>query len=239
MIVWRSFGASVIGPGHFNVGKRNQDAWAAFHRAWGDGIAVSDGLGSKPFSDLGSRAACRAAERAVQMACGLSRIDLEEISTMITRDWISIFAPLAARDFSATCLLAFRIGDGQIHMGMLGDGLAAMVKADGGVASLSDDKLEGFSNITAALSPRTTPKDWRWLSMPEDDCLSIVLCTDGVADDLIDESGFIKGFYDSHRGLSSSTASRSAHQMLEMWPTPNHVDDKTIACLLHDEVLDE
>ena len=62
------------------------------------------------------------------------------------------------------------MNDGVVRMGMLGDGLAAAVKADGSVASLSDDKSEGFSNITAALSPHVTAKDWRWLSMPEDDC---------------------------------------------------------------------
>ena len=54
MIAWRSFGASVIGPGHAASRLPNQDAWLAFHHIRADGIVVSDGLGSKPLSDFGS-----------------------------------------------------------------------------------------------------------------------------------------------------------------------------------------
>jgi hypothetical protein len=131
------------------------------------------------------------------------------------------------------------MNDGVVFMGMLGDGLVAAVRGDGSIASLSDDKSEGFSNITAALSPDVTAKDWRWLSMPEEDCQSIVLCTDGVADDLSDPTGFVKEFCDAHRGLSSVSAARRTREALEKWPTPKHTDDKTIACLFREEVADE
>jgi serine/threonine protein phosphatase PrpC len=122
---------------------------------------------------------------------------------------------------------------------MLGDGLLAAVRADGTVAPLSDDKSDGFSNMTAALSPDVTAEDWRWLSMPEDECQSIVLCTDGVSDDLSDPTGFVKAFCESHRDLASVSASRRAREALEKWPTPKHSDDKTIACLFREEVADE
>ena len=239
MIVWRSFGASVIGLGHVAAGTSNQDAWASFHRVWGDGIVVSDGLGSKPFSDFGSRAACLAVARAVHDYSGNPNVDRAMLADRIKSKWISFLAPLAPRDCAATCLFAFRMNDGVIRMGMLGDGLAAVVKADGSVASLSDDKSEGFSNITAALSPDVTAKDWLWLSIPEEDCQSIVLCTDGVADDLFDVTGFIKEFCGAHWGLSSVSAARRIREALEKWPTLKHTDDKTIACLFREEVADE
>jgi serine/threonine protein phosphatase PrpC len=239
MIVWRSFGASVIGPGHVAAGMPNQDAWAFFHRIWGDGIVVSDGLGSKLLSDFGSRAACLAVARAVHGCSGKPNMDRAVLSDQIKCKWLSLLAPLSPRDCAATCLFAFRMNDGVIRMGMLGDGLAAALKADGSVATLSDNKSEGFSNITAALSTDVTEKDWRWLSIPEDDCQSIVLCTDGVADDLSDATGFIKEFCDAHRGLSSVSAARRAREALEKWPTPRHTDDKTIACLFREEVADE
>ncbi len=239
MIVWRSFGASVIGPGHVTTGMPNQDAWAPFHHIWGDGIVVSDGLGSKLFSDFGSRAACLAVARAVHNCSGKPNVERSVLSDRIKSKWISLLAPLTPRDCAATCLFAFRLNDGLVHMGMLGDGLLAAVRGEGTVASLSDDKSEGFSNMTAALSPDVTAEDWRWLSMPEKDCQSIVLCTDGVSDDLSDATGFVKAFCEAHRCLSSVSAARRARQVLEKWPTPKHSDDKTIACLFREEVSDE
>jgi len=239
MTVWKSFGASVIGPSHIATGKPNQDAWAAFHYTWGDGIIVSDGLGSKPFSDFGSEAACLAVTCAVHHCYGKTGIGHAFLSDRIKRKWLSLIAPLESRDCAATCLFAFRMDDGVFRMGMLGDGLAAAVKTNGSVVSLSDDKTEGFSNITAALSSNVTERDWRWLSIPEDDCKSIVLCTDGVADDLKDTDGFVKEFASAHRDLSSVSAARRTREVLGNWPTPKHSDDKTIACIFREEVAGE
>ena len=231
MTVWKSFGASVIGPGHVASGKPNQDAWAAFHRVWGDGIAVSDGLGSKQFSNFGSHAACLAVACAVHTCHSKAETGDALLSDLIRDNWLSRIAPLESRDCAATCLFAFHMNDGVVRMGLLGDGLVAAVKTDGSVVSLSDDKTEGFSNITAALSPNVTEKDWQWLSIPESDCSSIILCTDGVADDLADVNGFVKELSDAHRSLSSMAASRRTREILVNWPTPKHSDDKTIVCL--------
>lgn len=239
MTVWKSFGASVMGPGHLAAGKPNQDAWAAFHHIWCDGIVVSDGVGSKPFADFGSHAACLAVANAIRACHGKTKIGRVFLAERIKKNWESIIAPLEPRDCAATCLFAFRMDDGVVRMGMLGDGLVAVLKADGSVVSLSDDKTESFSNITAALSPNVTDKDWRWLSIPEDDCKSIVLCTDGVADDLKDTDGFVREFVSAHCELSSVSAARRVHKLLENWATPKHSDDKTIACLFMKEVADE
>lgn len=236
---WNSFGASVVGPGHIATGKPNQDAWLAFHYDWGDGIVVSDGLGSKPFSDFGSHAACLAVARTIHDCRGKAPNDYVFISDKIKNKWLSLICPLDPCDCASTCLFAFRINDGMVYMGMLGDGLAAALKKDGSVVTLSEDKSEGFSNITAALSVHLAEKDWRWLSIPEGECKSIILCTDGVADDLADVNGFVKEFFDAHRNLSAVSAARCAREMLENWPTPKHTDDKTIACLFHDEVANE
>lgn len=239
MNVWKSFGASVIGPGHVATGKPNQDAWVSFHRAWGDGIVVSDGLGSKQFSDFGSKAACRAVACAVYAYRGDIGIENARLAQRIKSNWLSLVAPLEARECSATCLFAYRIHDGMVRFGMLGDGLVAVVKTDGSIVSLSDDKTESFSNFTAALSPSVAQENWQWLSIPEYECRSIVLCTDGVADDLVDTESFVREFVGAHRELSSMSGARCIREMLENWPTPKHTDDKTIACLFSQEEDDE
>lgn len=239
MKVWKSFGASTVGPGHIAAGVPNQDAWLAFHHLWGDGIVVSDGLGSKTLSDFGSRAACLAVARTAHACRSKSVVDQAVLCDRIKSKWLSLTMPLDARDCAATCVFAFRINDGSIRIGMLGDGLAAVVKPDGAVLTLSDDKSQGFSNITAALSANTTLKDWRLLSLPEADCHAIVLCTDGVADDLSDVNGFVREFASAHCRLSSVSAARRVREALANWPTPKHSDDKTIACLFREEVADE
>ena len=244
MTLWKSFGASVRGPAHIATGTPNQDAWASFHHVWGDGIVVSDGVGSKPFSNYGSNAACMAVGCAA-MAC---RIKADIFHDELSRDflferiadhWLSIISPLDPRDCSATCLFAFRIGDGLIHLGVLGDGLVATVKSDASVLSLWEDKSRGFSNITNALTPIVSPKEWRYLSLPEEECIAVLLCTDGVADDLDNVDGFVSNFIEAHCSISGMSANRRTREMLEKWPTPKHSDDKTIACLYREDITDE
>ena len=239
MTVWKSFGASVRGPGHEATGTPNQDAWMSFHQAWGDGIAVSDGLGSKPFSNFGSHAACLAVANTVHTCHSKPEIRNAQLSDLIRDDWLSRIAPLESHDCATTCLFAFLTNDGMVRMGLLGDGLVAVVRMDGSVTALYDDKAQGFSNITVALSLNVTEKDWQWSAIPESDIRSIVLCTDGVADDLADVNGFVAEFSDAHRSLSPVTAAHRVRETLKNWPTPKHSDDKTIACLLREEVADE
>lgn len=121
---------------------------------------------------------------------------------------------------------------------MLGDGLLAVIKGDGSVISCSEIKINGFSNITTALSPNISSKDWQYFSLPEEECLAVLLCTDGVADDLDDMEGFVRGFFDGYRSLAALSASRNVREMLEKWPTPKHSDDKTLACLCREEFAD-
>ena len=81
--------------------------------------------------------------------------------------------------------------------------------------------------MTNALTPATSEDQWSLLEVPESECEAVVLCTDGVSDDLEDIDGFMAGFVSAHRGLAQATASRQARQMLEEWPVPKHSDDKT------------
>lgn len=239
MTVWRSFGASVVGPGHIESGLPNQDAWAAFHHDWGDVIVVSDGLGSKPYSDFGSRAACLAVALTMRTHASESKIDCVKASDDIRTKWISLLAPLDPRDCAATCLFAFRRQDEPLLIGMLGDGLIAAVNRDGSIKTHTEDKNDGFSNVTSALSTEVRPNAWRWLTAAQAECQAILLCSDGVADDLSDSAGFVSGFYEAHRTLAAVSASRQIRYMLHNWPTPKHSDDKTIACLHQEEQENE
>ena len=237
---WRSFGASVIGPSHVATMKPNQDAWLRFHHTWGDGIVVSDGLGSKPLSNIGSEFACQsviiAARRIAHDKTDGKQLNL---ATEIVTQWLHLISPLDPSDTAATCLFAIRLGDGVVRIGILGDGCAVAVKKDGDLLILAEDKSKSFSNVTVALSAETKDKFWTLREIPESECEAVVLCTDGVSDDIEDLEGFINGLVTSHQGFSCLTASRRLFKMIEGWPVPKHSDDKTIACLFQHEVSND
>lgn len=241
-IDWRSFGASVIGPGHITTGKPNQDAWLSFHHLWGDGVVVSDGLGSKPHSDWGSVAACRAVETAaLELLRGASgnRSVPTNLLTRIRDEWLVAIEPLDPRDCAATCVFAIADRADTVNLGLLGDGAVAAVLRDGAVKVLTDDKTEGFSNMTSALSPSVGSESWQIATVSAADCLAVMLCTDGVSDDLEDLEGFARALSNSVASLSSSTSSRHIREMLEGWPVPKHSDDKTLACLAREVPADD
>lgn len=231
----------MIGPGHIATGKPNQDAWASFHHPWGEGVVVSDGLGSKPHSDWGSAAACRAVEIAVS---SLSQSTLYESTqaTLLARirdEWLKAIEPLSPRDSAATCVFAVADPSGRIHLGILGDGAVVAVLDDGSVTALTEDKTGGFSNMTSALSPSVGAESWQVATIPVAECLAVVLCTDGVSDDLEDLEGFARGFAKTYAGVASVTASRRIRDMLSNWPVPKHSDDKTLVCFVREVPSDD
>ena len=227
---WTAFGASVIGPGHIAAGLPNQDAWAAFRGPVLEGLVVADGLGSKPQAGVGSRAACQAVERACRAANDIDGLDA--LLDGIRDEWLDLLGEVSPDDASTTCLFACLTGDGEFHLGALGDGCAAVARTDGTVVTLMDDKSDSFSNQTASLSPDTSAADWRRLEMSAAGVHAIVLLTDGVADDVEDIDGFVGGLVGALAPLPGEVAARELSDILTAWPVPKHSDDKTIACLI-------
>ena len=118
-----------------------------------------------------------------------------------------------------------------IWIALLGDGCAAAVMRDGSVELLRDGKEDIFSNMTQSLTERTEASDWTIVGVDESECKAVLLCTDGIADDLIDIEGFASNLVEDFCNLPVTTAASEAMSMLLDWPTPKHSDDKTLACL--------
>ena len=246
MLRWLSFGASEIGPAHIRTKKPNQDSWASFHHANCDVVVVSDGIGSKEYSEFGSSMACRAVDQAVcstMLSQGELALDRPANSTaffdLVHEAWVNGISPLSPNDASATCLFVVRENDENIWLGMLGDGLIAAVLNDGSVKTLHDSKNDSFSNITDSLAEQTPISSWKTMLIPVKDCRAVVLCTDGISDDLIDPEGFVRDYVEAFCDLPTVVATSSSADMLVDWPTPKHSDDKTIACLFRREYPDD
>ena len=104
---------------------------------------------------------------------------------------------------------------------------------------LQDGKEDSFSNMTQSLSESTEASDWKIVGVDEGRCKAVLLCTDGIADDLIDIEGFVRSLVDDYCNLPAATASSEVMSMLLDWPTPKHGDDKTLECLFVREYEDE
>jgi serine/threonine protein phosphatase PrpC len=117
---------------------------------------------------------------------------------------------------------------------MLGDGLCSVLLEDNEVKILLDDKSDKFSNITNAISANTKFSDWKILEFSENDFKSVLLCTDGISDDLNNDiEKFALDFFNDYC-IKSKNKTDSVNEILESlltWKVPKHSDDKTIACL--------
>jgi len=232
---WNSWGASVIGPLHVKAGIPNQDSWMARRYKWGNVVVVSDGLGSKAHSDHGSKAVCLAVFEAAKSYQNTPDANIVDILRLIHANWLVKIAPYSSTDCSATCLLAIQI-EGMITLGRLGDGMiAALGETDEHHLVLSDNKQDSFSNYTNSLQQEFKPDQWEVATIESAACNAIVLCTDGISDDLLPEKqmDFMKEFVGEYAGIPYRKVVPAIKKILNEWPVPGHSDDKTIACLFN------
>lgn len=233
---WFSWGVSVRGPAHIRASIPNQDYWVARNFVWGNVVAISDGLGSKPLSHHGSREACNAVITSAKEYSKNPNGSLKDILRLIQANWLFSIGPHSADECSATCLFVIRC-QSTLLLGRLGDGMIAAIDAHKNEhLLLADDKADSFSNITVCLSSRFRFADWEIIQLPADSFKAIVLCTDGIADDLIPDrmKAFALDIYDSYKNKNKRSISLYTRRWMRNWPVKGHSDDKTIACLFRE-----
>ena len=159
--------------------------------------------------------------------------NIVDILRLIHANWLVKIAPYSSSDCSATCLFAIQI-EGIITLGRLGDGMiAALGETEENHLILSDNKQDSFSNYTNSLQQEFKPDQWETATIESAACNAVVLCTDGISDDLLPEKQmiFAQELYSTYADLESEERKRDLKRWLNEWPVPGHSDDKTIACL--------
>ena len=225
-------GASAQGPQHRQERKPNQDAW--LRRLGRDSalVVVCDGMGSRKYSATGSRAACRAVADAVRLWAKSRDAPPDLLLRLVHALW-NIRVHLTGRDECATtCLFAAVTKDGRLVLAQLGDGLI-MLKTPQGTTTLESPN-DRFGNTTTGLGVAKDIREWRVHIEPEISGETVImLATDGVADDLLPEkrSSFINFLVAQYGALPAMERSRELAKALREWPTPRHLDDKTVAVL--------
>lgn len=230
----RATGASVRGPGHVLNHQPNQDSLGIWGHKGGWLAVVADGLGSRPLSHIGSRAACLSARRVIRS--GFSFGEPKSLMGAIYRDWLASIT-VAPSSAGTTFLIALTDKNGRTVLSQLGDGLV-LYRSRGSFGILTP-KREGFADQTNGLGFSRSWKDWQsstvTLSAPGDGAM---LMTDGISDDLYQKD--LEKFFQKMQKEFSRRSSRLAKQwmttQLECWPTPGHSDDKTIAMIWLDSI---
>jgi Protein phosphatase 2C len=222
------FGATLRGPAHAADGLPNQDAWAHGRAGTLRVIVASDGMGSRPFARDGARAACSAVVEAVRQWRRYPDAPVDILLGLIHLLWRARIAPRAPEDCACTCLFAAMAPDGSGVAGQLGDGLV-LVRDSAGLQLLASRGSGQFVNETAALGITNRIAAWTSLALQRGP-RSVVLCTDGVADDLLPKrlGDFTDWLVHELCPLSPHERWRRLMSALRDWPTPRHLDDKTI-----------
>ena len=232
----RIFGASVQGPGHIRRGVPNQDSFLFRRCRRGIILAVSDGVGSRELSHLGSRAACQAAaEAGEKFLAGQGRDpDPRCLEEMIHALWCLNLSPEDPDRCCATLLFAL-VTRKCVVLGRQGDGMIC-ARIRGEDLLITEDKEDSFSNVTWCLRKKFTPDQMAMTAIPlsdPGDLEHLLLATDGVADDVPDskKASFAASFAGEYSRLPAKKRTRSIRKMLKEWPVPHHSDDKTVLCL--------
>ncbi len=229
-----SFGASIRGPLHLQQGITNQDAWLRAEGSFGSLIVVCDGLGSRPDALLGSRSACLAVREACVRWTRVTGAPVYYLVHLIEVLWRLRIYPCAPPDAATTCLLALALPTGEMVVGGIGDGLVAIRTGDLPVSTIIGDRADSFSNETCALGVSPGMKAWHLTKLPFSHQQRLaVLASDGVADDLNPEKldDFCDWLIFSFEELHPVQRWHRLVAELRAWPTPRHLDDKTIAVL--------
>lgn len=223
-------GLSIKGSYH----SKNQDSYACQKIDDSYIVAVSDGLGSKKSSELGSAALCRS-------ACDIVSEYRDEISDMnvvvfirlVYERWIYRLKGEKISDCYATMLILLVLPKRIVAI-RLGDGFVAFW-TDNGIEVLLDQKEDHFVNETDCLTEVFMEDKIQYSEVAYSEFHGGILCSDGVGIGNMTEKevrDFTMNFIEEYRSYSESDLIKDVEGWLEDW---TGTDDKTLAFVLAEE----
>ncbi len=211
----------------------NADAWMRAKGAFGDLIVVSDGVGSCPHARHGAKCACEAVVQSVKKWSKLSGGTPTELITQIEPTWQRLVLPFPPGASKATCLFALKRPDGNLLIGGLGDGMAVIKRGGEDTEWIHGQRGDNFSNNTRALGQNLQVSNWTLQDFRVTGEAIVLLATDGISDDLIPDrvDDFVIWLLEEFGAMPPLKRWHSLRRELREWPTPHHIDDKTLVIL--------
>lgn len=253
---WKQCGTRAQGKDHINAGVVCQDNVAALEKNGVHAIALSDGGGSRKYSEVGSAcstvAACRLlAEKFDEYYDRLDRIDaaeeeeaaklllslrLEILDVILEALRAEVTAEKTLRDFGCTLQFA-AVKDGRYLLGHVGDGVIAGLTQRGlarRVQVLSHPENGGAPNVTFFVTDHDA-KDHLRLSHGECRQLEgILMMSDGPEEVLYSTEGMhanTQKLFDNFRGVSRSEYEKALSAFLTRSVAKHSYDDLSLNLL--------
>lgn len=233
-----SWGASCIGPAHIKNNIPNQDSWSIEHVSEVPCTiyVVADGLGSYTNSHIGSGAVAESVKRAVLGQEGMDELgvigDLERFCSRIQWSWCQKLQELHIPIETAytTCLVVIELNKHLVFV-QIGDGVLLAFDTQTEETLFCTPRNENhFSNITLSLEETFVPQNWQMHHSEKPAEFAIMMCTDGISNDLLEEKpiNYLLNLLHTSKRLTAEECAKEMKIELENWPVPHHYDDKTI-----------
>jgi len=211
----------------------NQDWFKCYSDSDVTVIAVSDGVGSKKLSNLGSHEICEIIVNEVKKL-SMSEIIRESFLVDIQRKWYDKTRVYGINNCCCTALFCV-VKEGKAFLAQLGDGLAGIINGEK-IHVLYDNKEEHYINETDCLSDSINTSDWRTSLVEIKEKFGVVLCTDGIGIYPEEEymyKQFVEDFILEYQNMSKSEIVAAVKKWVDEW---SGSDDKTIAFIIGEEV---
>lgn len=211
----------------------NQDSFICKSVVNGYILALSDGMGSKRFSQFGSKAICNVLKqefenesvplKQLEWIPFLKKCHKKWIETIEEYDVAQCYATMLVLLIQGNCLKAARLGDGFLS-----------VLVDGTDYILMDHKDDYFANETDCLMAEFDEEHLEVLELTFDKFSGAVACSDGIEIGVMREEeimSFTKDFLYEYAKLSVDECRKDIEGWVSSWPG---IDDKTIAYMIEE-----
>lgn len=220
-------GISITGSYH----AKNQDSFGFCEFEKGFALVVSDGLGSKSNSKLGSQYLCDCVVEIIKKYdSGGKDFEINEFIEMVHVNWLKKLTDFIVSLCYATMLFVVYF-DNEIFAVRLGDGFISL-KFDNRNVVLKDEKSDYFANETDCMSEILNIEKFNIYKCRVTKLEGIILCSDGVEIGNMTEediSTFTNEFILGYHNMSKNDISQDINEWLSDWTGS---DDKTLVYLL-------
>ena len=199
-------------------------------------VGISDGLGSKKYSHIGSKLLCKSLLDIVYKVKNFERISKIELMELIFQNWLKKIKNLKKypiEECSATFLFVIILKE-KIIISRVGDGFISIF-TDKSSYLLTDNKNDSFSNITMSFSQNFSIDNVEYLEIENEKFKGLITCTDGIEISPNNNKTilkFSKELLEECKNKTKSKLDKETKKWIKGWPSS---DDKTLVYLLDDK----
>jgi len=207
-------GGSEIGLYHLQSNTPNQDSFN--YEIYNNIVvgAVADGMGSRKFSQIGSKALTKLVVKLAKNFNNKKRFEKKLLTQYKQK-----IKPYKVDDCLSTLMFVI-IKNNKVYIAKVGDGAVVVI---GKKDKIIEEKDKLFGNFTTAFSIDKL----NWYQFRKNEIDTLFLATDGISDDIEKKIEFVRDF----KNYFCKNKKRDITTLLKNWPVKGSIDDKTLLCI--------